>query len=134
MKNIIPLGIKIIALMDCAFGIFILGWFFRASNSLQTAINALLSSCPCAIVAKIAVLVVFLLIILFIKSSLQVFQLNPKGREDHINFSSLGIFVLLFPVLCTHNLTAIIGGLLIVYLAWSIFYLNSPRTKKLFQV
>ena len=76
------------------------------SNSFQTAVNALLSSCP----------------------------LNPKGREDHINFSSLGIFVLLFPVLCTHNLTAIIGGLLIVYLAWSIFYLNSPRTKKLFQV
>ena len=139
MQTNLPLGIKIIAAVDCIFGLFVLGWFLKISNNFISAITALLSSCPCALIAKIAVLVVILLIVLFIKSGVQIYKLDPRGRNDHINFSSLGIFVLLFPVFLIHipqgvSITIIVCWAIIIYLVWSIFYLNSPRIKELFKI
>jgi hypothetical protein len=132
------MGIKIIAWVDCIFGIFVLGWFFEASSKIAGLFNAILSSCPCTILPKIAVLVVLLLIVLLIKSGIQILRMDLKGRDDHISFSSLGIFILLFPALFTHKqgvfpFTAIICGSFIVYLAWSIFYLNCSNIKEQFK-
>jgi len=137
MGNNNPLGIKIIALVDCIFGVFVLGWFLESWGKVVSILNILLSRCPCSIVSKIAVFVVFLVVVLLIKSGVQIFKLKPKGRDDHINFSSLGIFILLFPAFFIHqqgNLsrTPIICGLLIAYLVWSIFYLNRSKVKELF--
>jgi hypothetical protein len=134
MKNNKPLGIKIIALLDFAFGIFILGCLFKAPNNLAGIYYIFLSRCPCALIPKIAVLVAALVIILLIKSGVQIFKLKPKGREDHINFSSIGILILLFFLFLNQSLTNIICGLLITHLAWSIYYLNTSRIKKLFEV
>ncbi len=135
MLNNTRLGIKAIALIDFLFGIFIMGWFVKACSNIAAVLNAVLSSCPCSITAKIAILVVILLIVLFIKTGIQVFQLNPKGRNDHISISSMGIFILLFPVIFGHHEKAstVICGLFIAYLAWSIIYLNSPNIKELFK-
>ena len=141
-----PLGVKIISFVDCMLGIFVLGWFFKVSSYFTGALNALLSSCPCSILSKIAILVVLLLVVLLIKSGIQIFQLVPKCREDLFIFSSIGILILLVPFFFYKNIhvqgsvsspslfTPIICGSLILYLSWSIFYLNRPRVKGLFNL
>ncbi len=138
MINNTRLGIKIIALINFIFGIFLLGWFFKASGYFTNVLSAILSSCPCSILAKIALLVVVLLIILFIKTGVQILKLDPRGRNDQININSMGIFILLFPLIWGHNkgeisCTSIICGLSIAYLAWSIVYLNLSKIKESFK-
>jgi hypothetical protein len=133
-----PLGLKIIAAIDIFFALAVVTWSLTAVSSLAGFFKALLSSCPCTLLAKIAVLVILLLVFLLVKSGIQIFMLDPKGREDHIGFSKLGIFVLCFPLLYSyscHQLSTadLICGALMVYLLWSIFYLNSRKIKNLFR-
>jgi len=129
-----PLGIKIIAGLDGACGIIIPGWFIKTMGHFSGLLYALSSTCPCTILTKIAVLVIVLLTILLIKSGVQILQLKSKGREDHINFSSIVILILLFVIFFNRSMTAIICGLLIMYLLWTILYLNNSRIKVLFNI
>jgi len=133
----VPLAIKIIAVIDCVFGLFILGWFLKMVSSMEGFVRGLWSSCPCTILVKILVLLVGLITLLFIKSGVQIFQLKIKGRDDHISFSSMMIFILFFPLMFSSRggvicCTSIISGLLITYLAWSIFYLKKSSISNLF--
>ena len=133
------LGLKIIAAVDILFALVTTAWSLTAMSSLAGFFNAVFSSCPCTLVAKLAVLVLLLLVFLFAKSGVQIFNLNPKGREDHVSFSKMGIFILCFPLLFSifrHQLSSadLICGALIAYLVWSIFYLNSPKIRDLFHV
>ena len=132
-----PVGLKIIAAVDIFFALAVVTWSFTAVSSLAGFFKALLSSCPCTLLAKIAVLVVLLLVFLLVKSGIQIFMLNPKGREDHIGFSKMVIFILCFPLFYSYFLhqfsnTDLVCGALMAYLLWSVFYLNSRKIRDLF--
>jgi hypothetical protein len=56
MLNNNPLGITIIALVNILFGIIVMVWSLMTMGSMAGLFQALLSRCPCSLIAKAVLL------------------------------------------------------------------------------
>ena len=139
-----PLGIKVLTFVNGLLAIGLTGRSFKLLKNSFSDLIQLIGGCSiCALLHSVCDAVIILCVVLLSKTAFQIAHLNVKGKDNQINLSVAGIFILIgsyfSPVRIRLDSSAffplppVICGILIMYFVWAIIYLNTPKVKELFE-